>query len=107
MPFHDNVSGKGSRPGKPTVTGSTRSASGPASKVANASKSAPPSSLQSNVSGTKLPGTSPKGGMGGKSPTADKHAAQAAKAGMIKTSGQARGGPRQMSSAVSTPKGKK
>lgn len=104
MPFHDKVSGKGNRPGERTTVGKTRSGSGAASKVANASKSAPPNSLQSNVSGTKLPGISPKPGMGGKSPTANKHAAQAAKAGMIKTTGQARGGPRQMSSAVSTPK---
>ena len=107
MPFHQSVSGKGNRPGKKTTMGQTRSAgSGVASKVANASKSASPNALQSNVSGHKIPGKGSTGGSGGKSPTANKHAAQAAKAGMIKSAGQARGGPRQMSSAVGTP-GKK
>jgi hypothetical protein len=43
--------------------------------------------------------------MGGKSPSVAKPAMAASRAGRIATAGQARGGPRQMSSETATPKG--
>jgi hypothetical protein len=61
--------------------------------------------LESDVSGSDLMGSSSKGGMGGKSPSVSTPAMAASRAGRIATAGQARGGPRQMSSETATPKG--
>ncbi|MDH3291573.1 MAG: hypothetical protein OEO20_11230 [Gemmatimonadota bacterium] len=74
-------------------------------KTAGAAKRSGGSMLESSVSGVKLPGKAPVGGMGGKSPSADAPAAQAARAGHIASSGQARGGPRSQSSKTNTPSG--
>lgn len=61
------------------------------------------SRLDSDVSGRKFPGKAPKAGAGPKSPSVKTPANQAASRGRITTSGQARGGPQQMSDAVATP----
>lgn len=73
------------------------------SKLAGKSMAASGSSLNSDVSGHKLPGKAPKAGAGPDSPSVKTPANQAASAGRISTAGQARGGPRQMSDAVGTP----
>ena len=72
-------------------------------KMAGDAQTGQGSRLDSDVSGNKLPGKAPKSGAGPKSPSVKKPAQQAATRGRIATSGQARGGPQQMSDAVGTP----
>lgn len=74
-----------------------------AGRMGGKSMSAPPSALDSDVSGNMMTGKAPKTGAGPDSPSVMTPANQAAKAGRISTSGQARGGPQQMSDAVGTP----
>lgn len=59
--------------------------------------------LESNVSGHQHSGGAPSAGKGPASPSANKPAMEAGRAGRIRTEGQARGGPRQMSDEVGTP----
>lgn len=72
-------------------------------KMAGTAQSGGAAGLTSNVSGHKFAGRPPSGGPGGKSPTAAKIGKQAAKAGRIATSGQARGGPQSQGGESNQP----
>lgn len=72
-------------------------------KMAGAAQSGGAAGLKSNVSGHKFPGGPSKAGPGGKSPTAAKIGKQAAQAGRIATTGQARGGPQSQGGQTNNP----